>query len=592
MTPPYVSAEYPPLGVPVLAGACAARGLRVRQIYGNLMLAARLGYQTYLGIGRAPLVAQIGERLFVAHAYDEAARGRLPPAPPLSPALQPLFDDIARQIGPFLEALTQAILAYRPRIVGISTNFQQNLAAVAIARAVRKAAPDLRIVLGGANISDPMGPALAKLFPWIDHFFAGEADIAFPDFCERALAGDPNPAPQLVLCPPITDMRAVAAPDFADYYEELRGYQSEGRLPQRLPRMTPLESSRGCWWGAKHHCTFCGLNGEGMGFRAKPSAQVLAEIADITAKWSPRRIQFTDNIMPLSHLAEVFPVLEQAPEPTSLFYEVKANLKDHQLDAMARGGVAEIQPGIESLSTHTLKLMRKGVSGPQNIVLLRACRSRGMDVRWSYLYGFPGERAADYRAALALMPKLEHLQPPGAATRISMDRFSPYHDSPKAFGVARLTPWEGYRGLYPEGAPIEDIAYHFWGDHETEFMADGELVAAFHAAVDAWKARWRAGPPRLSLIDRGGADVAVIDTRTIADAPLISLPRAAEQALGYFERPRPAAAEHPSQIAGEITRLLRLGFVVEHENMLLSVVVREISAPAPSAASPAVAEDA
>lgn len=32
--------------------------------------------------------------------------------------------------------------------------------------------------------------------------------------------------------------------------------------------MLLYEASLGCWWGEKHHCTFCGLNGTTMKFRA------------------------------------------------------------------------------------------------------------------------------------------------------------------------------------------------------------------------------------------------------------------------------------------------------------------------------------
>src|SRR3954465_271775 len=39
-----------------------------------------------------------------------------------------------------------------------------------------------------------------------------------------------------------------------------------------------IETARGCWWGAKNHCTFCGLNGETMGFRAKSADRVMTEI--------------------------------------------------------------------------------------------------------------------------------------------------------------------------------------------------------------------------------------------------------------------------------------------------------------------------
>jgi ribosomal peptide maturation radical SAM protein 1 len=577
VVPPYVTARYPQLGVPVLAGACRSRGLSVKQIYGNLLLAARLGYGLYESV-LAPMTRQAGERLFVPHAYPPEQLLRFEAGTPLSAADQLVFDRIARQIGPFLEELTRQVLDCRPRIVGISSTFEQNLAAIAIARSVKKAAPDAIVVLGGGNISDPMGPALAGLFPWIDHFFAGEADVAFPDFCERVLAGDPEPAPQVVMCAPIMDMGQVSAPDFADYFDALRGHQEAGALPGNLPSMLPLESSRGCWWGAKHHCTFCGLNAREMSHRRKAPERVLAEVSEAASAWSARRIYFTDNIMPLEHFNDVLPALaKMTPRPT-LFYEVKANLRDDQLDIMKRAGVDAIQPGIESLSTHTLKLMRKGVSGLQNMALLRACLARGMRVRWNYLYGFPGERAEDYRKVLRLMPKLEHLEPPSQATRIVIDRYSPFHSTPAAFEIAGLIPFEGYRGLFPPDAPLHDIAYHFWGDYLTAFTSDPALVGAFEAAVDAWGARWRANPPILRLIDRGGAEVAVADTRGIAQSNLVSLSRRAERALQYFERPRPSGG-HPPEIDAEIDRLLELDFLIEHEASLISVVVRSEPSP-------------
>jgi radical SAM superfamily enzyme YgiQ (UPF0313 family) len=39
-----------------------------------------------------------------------------------------------------------------------------------------------------------------------------------------------------------------------------------------------FEASRGCWWGAKHHCTFCGLNGLSMTFRSKSADRAYSEI--------------------------------------------------------------------------------------------------------------------------------------------------------------------------------------------------------------------------------------------------------------------------------------------------------------------------
>ena len=49
----------------------------------------------------------------------------------------------------------------------------------------------------------------------------------------------------------------------------------------------------------------------------------------------------------------------------------RIRLRKSQLQTMVAGGVTRIQPGIESLSTSILRLMRKGASRLQNIQLLK-----------------------------------------------------------------------------------------------------------------------------------------------------------------------------------------------------------------------------
>ena len=217
-------------------------------------------------------------------------------------------------------------------------------------------------MLGGANVAGPMGGGLASVFTWIDHFFNGEADIEFPDFCERLVRDNTKPQGRIIDCRPIEDMRVVAMPDFSDYFSLLREFQGKGQLPAELPDFLTMECSRGCWWGEKHHCTFCGLNGEGMEFRKKPADRAFEEIQTLTQRWNVQRFAMADNIMPLSYLDDLLPRLAEWPDRPGLFFEVKANLRDAQLRLMAQAGIDRIQPGINSFSSHVLKLMRKGVS--------------------------------------------------------------------------------------------------------------------------------------------------------------------------------------------------------------------------------------
>ncbi|HEY0301687.1 MAG TPA: hypothetical protein VGC36_10155, partial [Rhizomicrobium sp.] len=253
VVPPFDAINFPALGSSVLASACRARGLSVELVYGSMLLAAQIGYDAYKAVCDTPMSGLLGEYLFRPHAYPKDGEHAAAPFRRYPQKLQQLHDSLSPQIGPYMQALADRIVARNPRILGISSTFQQNLAAAGLAWRVKEAAPHIVIVLGGANVAGPMGAGLAVAFPWIDHFFLGEADFEFPDFCERLVRNDVRPKDKLVACQPIDDFGRVFAPDFSDYFSALRGLQDEGRLPPELPEFLTMESSRGCWWGAKHH---------------------------------------------------------------------------------------------------------------------------------------------------------------------------------------------------------------------------------------------------------------------------------------------------------------------------------------------------
>lgn len=56
-------------------------------------------------------------------------------------------------------------------------------------------------------------------------------------------------------------MDAVPVPSYFEFFERLAGTK---HLQHVIEPQIPVETSRGCWWGEKHHCTFCGLNGLSM----------------------------------------------------------------------------------------------------------------------------------------------------------------------------------------------------------------------------------------------------------------------------------------------------------------------------------------
>lgn len=129
---------------------------------------------------------------------------------------------------------------------------------------------------------------------------------------------------------------------------------------------------------------------------------------------------------------------------------------------------------------------------------------------WNLLYGFPGEPPEEYGRMAALVPSLAHLAPPSMG-RLVLERFSPYHERPEAWGLTVLGPLPFYRFLYPvDDATLADLAYAF--QYRYPDGRDPETyVTPLRRAAEAWRAetatgyralRYRRGPDFLVVRDR------------------------------------------------------------------------------------------
>src|SRR5438093_1261600 len=108
-----------------------------------------------------------------------------------------------------------------------------------------------------------------------------------------------------------------------------------------------------------------------MAFRVNSPGRVLEELAELSQRYRTFRFEAVDNILSMSYLQQFLPRLMALGINYVLFYETKANLRRDQIELLSKAGVQSIQPGIESLNSHVLGLMRKGVTAVQNVNLLR-----------------------------------------------------------------------------------------------------------------------------------------------------------------------------------------------------------------------------
>jgi ribosomal peptide maturation radical SAM protein 1 len=193
-----------------------------------------------------------------------------------------------------------------------------------------------------------------------------------------------------------------------------------------------------------------------------------------------------------------------------LFFEVKANLTREQMAVLKAAGIRRVQPGIESLSTHVLGLMRKGSTKLINVRMLKWARYYGISTEWHVLCGFPGETDHDYLEQAELVPLLYHLQPPASQIGIWLERFSPYFMDP-SFAISHARPQASYKYVYPPELDHSRIAYFF--DFEASEIASRQSHDLLASAVADWQRRWASGDPPVLFYERLPGRVKIIDTR-------------------------------------------------------------------------------
>jgi ribosomal peptide maturation radical SAM protein 1 len=540
---PFGELFSPSMGLSLLKGALNRDGVSSVVRYFGIPFARRIGRPLYDALSSDDRISArqlAGEWLF-AHAvfdrtaesdeqyFDDILRCRsgwvIDDVAPLRPSTIRRLADTRRHVEPFLDQCAAEILALRPRLIGFTTVFQQHVASLALARRLKERAPTITIVFGGSNCEGVMGAETVRQFPFVDAAVSGEGDLIFPEIVQRVLKGTTLTGLEGVKtretvrreflfgsfdnAPPVRDMNALPYPDFDDFFAE---FDATGFKATWQPRIF-FETSRGCWWGEKKHCTFCGLNGQTMEFRSKTGARALEELTCIAKRHPGCEIQVVDNILDMRYFTDFLPALAASDLEVELFYETKANLKKEQVRALRDAGVTQIQPGIESFSDSVLTLMRKGVTALQNIQLLKWCTELGVRPYWNVLWGFPGEPPDDYRRMADIIPLLTHLVPPIGFGGLRLDRFSPNFFDAEQLGFTNVRPLPAYRHVYPLPAPaVANLAYHFAFDYVTEQRVD-DYIGPLLKELRAWKSL--RGESALFHADVG-ATLVICDTRPAA----------------------------------------------------------------------------
>jgi ribosomal peptide maturation radical SAM protein 1 len=540
---PFSNLRWPNLGPSLLKAGLAQREIGCDLAYFNFDFAERVGLDDYYWLADHFAFVLGAERLFAKRYFE----GQLPDDESyyrdvllaadagLSEQDRSDYEAFLEHVDPFLDHCLAAVDWSQYAIAGFAATFQQTMPSMCLARRIKAKHPAIKIVFGGAACEGQMGIELLRQFPEIDYVFLGEADLTFPPFVEQVLAGGPvklspgvvgreslseelTPADGQIPQAHHTDvnmvrqMDALPYPDFDDYFARL----AASPLAKEIDPLLFYETSRGCWWGQKHHCAFCGLNGSSLAFRSKSPQRAVDELRYLVQRHGVHRACSSDNIFDHRYFDSFLPLLKEANLDLGFVYEMKTNLTRHQVESLLSAGLGAAQLGIETFITPVLKLIGKGANSLQNLQTLKWLSEPGIEVKWNLLYGFPGEDPQEYAALAQLIPALQHLAPPLALGRVRMDRFAPYFENPAAYGMANPRPNRAFRYTYPFPEDVlARLAYYYEYDY-----ADGrnplDYAAAAIEAAEAWQQL--KGSVALRFWDRPDGVLIFSDTRPCATA--------------------------------------------------------------------------
>lgn len=527
---PFSYSTYPSIQLGTLSALLKFQGIEVKSHYLNLFFAQRIGVPVYELICEKR--ALFGEWLFSSLLFKDNLRNS-----EYSQTFKPVFEDLSRETGRpisfFVDIQTRTAPQFltwamtsidwgQYQVVGFTSTFDQNVASLTMAKLIKDLYPKVKIVFGGANYDGEMGLEYLRVFPWIDYVVVGEGEETFPSLVKQILDGGEGSVLLGVACRQeghvyfepnhrlFSEFQRMGAPDYDDYFDQLEEVESE---PSKgLDRILLYEGSRGCWWGEKHHCTFCGLNAQAMEFRSKAPEQVIRELDELSSRYNCIRFRFVDNIIDLKYIDGLFGRLAAEHLDLDVFIETKSNLSKRQIQTLASGGVKSMQPGIESLSTAQLKAMDKGVSPLQNLQCLKWSSYYNIHLSWNILLGFPGETDEDYRTQIGLILSIVHFQPPESVGRFWLERFSPYFKWPERYGLRIIGPGSAYEYVYnPSVVDLNKIAYDF--EYELDWRIDPSLFEELAQVVHEWQQRYASSDKPFLYYSKALSYVTVYDGR-------------------------------------------------------------------------------
>lgn len=291
-------------------------------------------------------------------------------------------------------ALVEAILRYRPCLVGFTCYLWNIERTLCLARRLKERDPSLAVLLGG--------PEITADNPWVlheeavDYAAIGEGEQTFVELLQALAAGGPMG--------PIAGLwtRSQAQPPprrTLSNLDEISSPYLEGMLDGADEQLLLLETVRGCVF----KCKFCYYPKSYPGLAHVSPARILANL-QYAAEREVREVVLLDpTLNQRRDFAEFLALLAQANERQTFTYfgELRAEGITPSIAALLRrANFTEVEVGLQSVASEAQHLMARKNHLRAFEQGVRAMLGAGIKVKVDLIIGLPGDTPETIRQGL------------------------------------------------------------------------------------------------------------------------------------------------------------------------------------------------
>ena len=274
------------------------------------------------------------------------------------------------------QEMADELLALSPRVIGFGVYIWNVTETTTVVRLIKQARPDVKVVLGGPEVSHEW--ADQEAFQLADHLITGWGDVSFPKLCQALLYG-PQPLMK-VIAGEQPELEQITLP-----YE----HYTDADLAHRL---LYVEASRGC----PFKCEFC-LSSLDKTARAFPLDAFLVALDGLYQRGA-RNFKFVDRTFNLKIDASVRILqffLDRMADDLFVHFEV---IPDHLPDrlkallAQFPPGVLQLEVGIQTFNVDVQQRISRHQDNDKTVANLVWLVERSQaHLHTDLIFGLPGE---------------------------------------------------------------------------------------------------------------------------------------------------------------------------------------------------------